>query len=192
MSTYEESNNRGTLTLEGDLSLAQTEEFRMLLIKAIINVDELVIAFGKIRDVDLSCLQLLCSAHRSSDQDEKTGCVFRNLAESVPKGGQRCRILPDVGMQPRSFQQLSVGARMKRWDGDEPMIEPEMENIVEKLRETFREEAYELLAELESALLELEKNPGDMEQIGRVFRAMHTIKGSGGVLRVPCDREFHP
>jgi two-component system chemotaxis sensor kinase CheA len=60
-----------------------------------------------------------------------------------------------------------------------------MENIIDKLRETFREEAYELLAELESALLELEKNPGDMEQVGRVFRAMHTIKGSG------ASCEFH-
>jgi two-component system chemotaxis sensor kinase CheA len=54
-----------------------------------------------------------------------------------------------------------------------------MEDIVGKLRETFKEEAYELLAELEAGLLELEQNPGDMEQVGRVFRAMHTIKGSG-------------
>lgn len=54
-----------------------------------------------------------------------------------------------------------------------------MEEIIGKLRETFREEAYELLAELEAGLLELEHNPGDMEQVGRVFRAMHTIKGSG-------------
>jgi two-component system chemotaxis sensor kinase CheA len=60
-----------------------------------------------------------------------------------------------------------------------------MEDIVEKLRETFREEAYELLAELEAGLLELEHNPGDMEQVGRVFRAMHTIKGSGATC------EFH-
>jgi len=59
------------------------------------------------------------------------------------------------------------------------------ETIVKELRTTFREEAYELLAELEYALLELEKTPGDKEQIGRVFRAMHTIKGSGGVC------EFH-
>lgn len=60
-----------------------------------------------------------------------------------------------------------------------------MENIIEKLRETFREEAYELLGELEAALLELEKNPADMEQVGRIFRAMHTIKGSG------ASCEFH-
>jgi two-component system chemotaxis sensor kinase CheA len=54
------------------------------------------------------------------------------------------------------------------------------EQIIKELRATFREEAYELLVELESALLELEKNPEDKEQIGRAFRAMHTIKGSGG------------
>jgi two-component system chemotaxis sensor kinase CheA len=54
------------------------------------------------------------------------------------------------------------------------------ENIIKELRATFREEASELLVELESSLLELEKKPDDKEQIGRVFRAMHTIKGSGG------------
>ena len=59
------------------------------------------------------------------------------------------------------------------------------ENIIKELRATFREEAYELIAELESALLELEKNPLDKEQIGLVFRVMHTIKGSGGAC------EFH-
>src|SRR5512143_2919792 len=52
----------------------------------------------------------------------------------------------------------------------------------DKHRETFREEARELLAELESALLELEKTPGDDDQVGRVFRAMHTIKGSGAMF----------
>ena len=48
--------------------------------------------------------------------------------------------------------------------------------------DTFKEEAYELLAELESSLLELEDRPDDMELVGRVFRAMHTIKGSGAMF----------
>ncbi len=65
-------------------------------------------------------------------------------------------------------------------DRTQDCFDDSVENIVKELRATFREEAYELLAELESALLELEKNPGDQEQIGRAFRAMHTIKGSGG------------
>ncbi|MFP5212827.1 MAG: chemotaxis protein CheW [Acidobacteriota bacterium] len=46
----------------------------------------------------------------------------------------------------------------------------------------YREEARELLAELESALLELEERPRDSEVIGRVFRALHTIKGSGAMF----------
>ncbi len=52
------------------------------------------------------------------------------------------------------------------------------ERMVAILRETFQVEAYELVSELESALLELEKSPEDAEIIGRVFRAIHTIKGS--------------
>jgi two-component system chemotaxis sensor kinase CheA len=58
------------------------------------------------------------------------------------------------------------------------------ENILPRLRELFREEAYELVAELEAALLELEKDPHDQELIGRVFRALHTIKGSGAACEL--------
>lgn len=57
-------------------------------------------------------------------------------------------------------------------------------------KETFREEAYELLSELESALLELEENPDDQEMVGRTFRAMHTIKGSGAMFGFTDIAEF--
>jgi two-component system chemotaxis sensor kinase CheA len=49
-------------------------------------------------------------------------------------------------------------------------------------RQAFREEAADLLVELESALLELEESPEDMELVNRVFRAMHTLKGSGAMF----------
>ena len=49
-------------------------------------------------------------------------------------------------------------------------------------RQAFTEEANDLLAELETALLELEEQPEDRELIDRVFRAMHTIKGSGAMF----------
>ena len=55
-------------------------------------------------------------------------------------------------------------------------------HAMDKHREAFRDEAYELLAELETSLLELEDAPEDIEIIGRVFRAMHTIKGSGAMF----------
>jgi two-component system chemotaxis sensor kinase CheA len=53
---------------------------------------------------------------------------------------------------------------------------------IDKHKETYREEAYELLTELESSLLELEERPDDIEQVGRAFRALHTIKGSGSMF----------
>ena len=45
--------------------------------------------------------------------------------------------------------------------------------------ETFAHEADETLAELEARLLELEAAPGDKELVNAVFRALHTLKGSG-------------
>jgi chemotaxis protein histidine kinase CheA len=50
---------------------------------------------------------------------------------------------------------------------------------MERMRATFRAEALDLLAELDTALLTLEVEPGNAELVNRVFRAIHTIKGSG-------------
>jgi len=62
------------------------------------------------------------------------------------------------------------------------MIEPQVE--------TFREEAAELLAELESSLLDLEDRPDDDELVDKVFRALHTIKGSGAMFGFDAIAEF--
>ena len=54
--------------------------------------------------------------------------------------------------------------------------------MLDAQQEAFREEANELLVELETALLELEESPDDPEIVAQVFRAMHTIKGSGAMF----------
>ncbi len=48
--------------------------------------------------------------------------------------------------------------------------------------ETFRQEARELLETLEQGLLDLERAPHDDELVNTVFRALHTIKGSGAMF----------
>jgi two-component system, chemotaxis family, sensor kinase CheA len=52
----------------------------------------------------------------------------------------------------------------------------------DQFRQAFREEAREILVDLEAALLELNERRDDMELVGRVFRALHTIKGSGAMF----------
>ncbi len=46
----------------------------------------------------------------------------------------------------------------------------------------YVDETRELLGELERGLLDLENDPADMERVDACFRAMHTIKGGGGMF----------
>ena len=57
-----------------------------------------------------------------------------------------------------------------------------IENNAEQFKQSFREEAREIVVDLESALLEMSQDSSDPEQVGRVFRGLHTIKGSGAMF----------
>ncbi|NBB89575.1 MAG: chemotaxis protein CheA [Spirochaetes bacterium] len=61
---------------------------------------------------------------------------------------------------------------------------------MDKFRENFREEAFELLNSLEASLLELENNPENEAEISAVFRSMHTIKGSAAMFGFDHISEF--
>ncbi|QEN07450.1 chemotaxis protein CheA [Oceanispirochaeta crateris] len=51
-----------------------------------------------------------------------------------------------------------------------------------QFKETFKEEAYELLGSLEDLLMQLEDDPNNPEAISAVFRSIHTIKGSASMF----------
>jgi two-component system, chemotaxis family, sensor kinase CheA len=53
----------------------------------------------------------------------------------------------------------------------------------------FFEEARDLLTELEEATLAIEHEPDNMDLIGRIFRAIHTLKGSSAMFG--CDVIAH-
>ena len=56
----------------------------------------------------------------------------------------------------------------------------------------FLTETNESLAELDTALVKLERNPGDQETLGLIFRLVHTIKGTCGFLGLPrLERVAH-
>lgn len=48
--------------------------------------------------------------------------------------------------------------------------------------DTFRQEAQELIEQLEHILLDLEQSPADRDLVDSAFRALHTIKGSGAMF----------
>ena len=58
------------------------------------------------------------------------------------------------------------------------------------MRVTYLEEANDLLANLERALLALEMNANDKSYIEEVFRVMHTLKGNSSMFGLPVIAEF--
>ena len=57
-------------------------------------------------------------------------------------------------------------------------------------RDIFRQEAQDLLALLETTLLDLEHGPDNAELIDTTFRALHTIKGSGAMFGFDAAAAF--
>lgn len=55
---------------------------------------------------------------------------------------------------------------------------------------SFLEEADELISDLEDSLLLLEEMPSDQDAVNRVFRVMHTLKGSGGMFGFNAVSDF--
>jgi two-component system chemotaxis sensor kinase CheA len=59
-----------------------------------------------------------------------------------------------------------------------------------ELMAEFITESSELIQNAEEALLSLEHDPEDMEAVGKVFRAFHTVKGTAGFLELPLIAEL--
>lgn len=63
---------------------------------------------------------------------------------------------------------------------------------MDDLLSDFLTETNESLAELDGALLTLERTPDDAETLGFIFRLVHTIKGTCGFLGLPrLERVAH-
>ena len=61
---------------------------------------------------------------------------------------------------------------------DHPIFADDMQEIVE----SFVVETREIFEDLDHDLLQLERTPDDRELIDRIFRAVHTVKGTSGFL----------
>jgi anti-anti-sigma regulatory factor len=88
---FTRTGNKGVITLDGDVTLQQAEELRRVLIKALVDADEVSLDMEKVQQADLSCLQLLCSAHRSAARFTKkfafSGCPPKALKDAVETAG---------------------------------------------------------------------------------------------------------
>jgi len=85
------------LALKGALTIECANELKSMLLDALNKKDHVVLNLEGVKEVDLSCLQLLCSAHRTSLKFHKQ--------------------LTLAGRQPESFQQAVRDAGFTRQVG---------------------------------------------------------------------------
>ena len=54
--------------------------------------------------------------------------------------------------------------------------------FIQEIQDEFRSEAEEMLTDLEQNILNIERNPNDKDALKIIFRALHTIKGTGAAV----------
>jgi anti-anti-sigma regulatory factor len=71
-STFKKSKNKGIITFHGDMTVQHAAGIKDVLIKALKETEHVLLEFGQVGIVDLSALQLMCSAHRTATAQKKT------------------------------------------------------------------------------------------------------------------------
>ena len=64
--TLETSDDKHVLTLYGELTIEHAGELKKVMIDALKNSEHVNDAIGNVTEIDLTCFQLLCSAHRTA------------------------------------------------------------------------------------------------------------------------------
>ena len=72
---FRNTGDKGVITLDGDLTISNAEELRKVLMKSLLEAEDVSIEMENLQNMDLSCLQLLCSAHRSAVRFKKRLCI---------------------------------------------------------------------------------------------------------------------
>jgi len=63
---FQQTGDAGALILSGEMTVRQVSELRTVLAQSLASVNRLALRLEDVGDMDLSFLQLLCSAHKTS------------------------------------------------------------------------------------------------------------------------------
>ena len=91
---------------------------------------------------------------------------------------------------PERVAEKSSDLPVSNAPADEAITDYTPQNPDPDLMAEFINESTDLIQNAEAALLSLEHDPGDVEAVGKVFRAFHTVKGTSGFLELNLIAEF--
>lgn len=92
-----ESDGAGVIVLGGELTIGHAQELKTSLKEAVDGYNSVVVQFGDIADIDLSCLQLLCSAHKSAMKQKKTFSFGGHVPDAFSRAFADAGFIRDAG-----------------------------------------------------------------------------------------------
>ena len=97
-----------------------------------------------------------------------------------------------VGTTEPGTESMHVSSEAQRGgsSADDPDFDHMPRDADAELIAEFIAEGSDLISSAEEALLSLETDPEDMESVGKVFRAFHTVKGTSAFLGLDLLSEF--
>jgi two-component system chemotaxis sensor kinase CheA len=120
---------------------------------------------------------------RASEPEAAIGALGALLDQAIT-AQERPEPVPEaVAEKSPDFSAPSVSA-------DAAIADYMPKNLDLDLMAEFINESTDLIQNAEEALLSLEHDPGDVEAVGKVFRAFHTVKGTSAFLELSLIAEF--
>ncbi len=83
------------LTFDGPLSIEHCSKLKEILISTMEQADAIIIDFENITDLDLSCIQIFCSASKSAEVHEKQLTIKENNSEVVNQNIENSGFIKD-------------------------------------------------------------------------------------------------
>ena len=77
------SGSKGVLKLKGELTLLCAEDLKKALVRALKKVEHLVIDMQQVTEIDISCIQLFCSAHRTFIGKNRQLVIADTVSEGI-------------------------------------------------------------------------------------------------------------
>jgi anti-anti-sigma factor len=94
---FEKKGSVGLVKLMGDVNIAHAADLKAALLKAMGRADTVYLDMADVTCVDMSCLQLLCSAHRTAVRMKKTITWNSAIPEAVSRTSTEAGFLRHCG-----------------------------------------------------------------------------------------------
>ncbi|MGD0819456.1 MAG: STAS domain-containing protein [Desulfomonilia bacterium] len=91
-----DNDNTMILRVQGALSIQDASALRDCLLKALGSTESLVIDLSGAEAIDLACLQVLCSAHKTFSKAQKSIGITGELPEGIVRSLSSVALVPDA------------------------------------------------------------------------------------------------